>query len=415
MTTSTSRRWCTIGHSSLSGAAEATRRAAHQALSGRTPSDDDPALVIVFATAAHDLTTVAEVLRELLPPATRLAGCTTAGEITAEGSHNATVALMMLGGNGFAIDLAYAQGLSADSAGTGQAVAEHLFPLAPEASETAESAAPEDADARAHEIVILLSDGLSGDQQAMVTGVYRVTGAAIRLVGGCAGDDLAMQSTTQLVSTPQGDLVLTDSVVGVRLRSDAPLGVGVRHGWTRTGEALVVTGSSGPTVHTLDDEPALDAYLRAINAPAEVRESPAAFTRFALHHPLGIPGRGHDLVRFVTGADFETRCLNLVAPVPQGGLTWIMEGGTHEVLDASGEACRIAVEQLDGQPAKGVIAFDCIARRAALGEAVTDEVDEIVRHTDAAPMIGFYTYGEIARTHGLNGFHNQTLVVLAFA
>jgi len=30
-----------------------------------------------------------------------------------------------------------------------------------------------------------------------------------------------------------------------------------------------------------------------------------------------------------------------------------------------------------------------------------------------APVAGFYTYGEIARTHGISGFHNQTLVVLA--
>jgi hypothetical protein len=30
-----------------------------------------------------------------------------------------------------------------------------------------------------------------------------------------------------------------------------------------------------------------------------------------------------------------------------------------------------------------------------------------------APVAGFYTYGEIARTRGVTGFHNQTLVVLA--
>jgi hypothetical protein len=32
-----------------------------------------------------------------------------------------------------------------------------------------------------------------------------------------------------------------------------------------------------------------------------------------------------------------------------------------------------------------------------------------------APVAGFYTYGEIARTRGISGFHNQTLVVLAVA
>jgi hypothetical protein len=33
--------------------------------------------------------------------------------------------------------------------------------------------------------------------------------------------------------------------------------------------------------------------------------------------------------------------------------------------------------------------------------------------TAPAPVAGLYTWGEIARTRGINGFHNQTLVVLA--
>ena len=32
----------------------------------------------------------------------------------------------------------------------------------------------------------------------------------------------------------------------------------------------------------------------------------------------------------------------------------------------------------------------------------------------AEPAAGFYTYGEIARTRGVNAVHSQTLVVLAF-
>jgi hypothetical protein len=71
------------------------------------------------------------------------------------------------------------------------------------------------------------------------------------------------------------------------------------------------------------------------------------------------------------------------------------------------------MEQLGGRPAKAVVAFDCIARRAALGESTDEEVDRIHDRTDGAPVIGFYTYGEIARTRGMSGFHNQTLVVLA--
>ena len=48
-----------------------------------------------------------------------------------------------------------------------------------------------------------------------------------------------------------------------------------------------------------------------------------------------------------------------------------------------------------------------------LGDAgIKREIDCIATHAEG-PVAGFYTYGEIARTHGQSGFHNQTLVVLA--
>ena len=64
----------------------------------------------------------------------------------------------------------------------------------------------------------------------------------------------------------------------------------------------------------------------------------------------------------------------------------------------------------------GLIAFDCIARKGVLGNTgVSDEVARVVHHAGGAPVAGFYTYGEIARTQGVSGFHNQTLVVLALS
>jgi hypothetical protein len=61
-----------------------------------------------------------------------------------------------------------------------------------------------------------------------------------------------------------------------------------------------------------------------------------------------------------------------------------------------------------------VLAFDCIARRGVLGDdGIVQEIDRVRQMTGGAPVAGFYTYGEIARTRGMSGFHNQTLVVLA--
>ena len=89
---------------------------------------------------------------------------------------------------------------------------------------------------------------------------------------------------------------------------------------------MLVTSSDENRVLTLDDEPALDVYLRGLDAPPEANHDPAEFTRFALTHPLGLQRRSGEEVRFVAGADFEDRSLTCVAHVPQGGLTWFMEG-----------------------------------------------------------------------------------------
>ena len=63
----------------------------------------------------------------------------------------------------------------------------------------------------------------------------------------------------------------------------------------------------------------------------------------------------------------------------------------------------------------GLLAFDCIARKGVLGDDGTvAEVGRIADHASGTPVTGFYTYGEIARTRGVSGFHNQTLVVVAF-
>lgn len=393
-TTSLPTRWTGAGWSDHADATQAGEEAVGQALAGEAP-----ALVLLFASTSHDLAAVAAGIRRRVPQQVPLVGCSTAGEIVGTGAHDASVAVMVFGG-GFSVQVASAGGLAEDSRRAGEEVASRLVAL-------------QHGEPSPHHVVLLLSDGLAGDQQALVTGVYRVTGSAVPLVGGCAGDDLRMQRTFQLVGDADGDRVLTGSVVGVWLGSEAPFGVGVQHGWGRIGQPLVVSGSAGNVVHTLDDRPALDVYLERLDAPEEARRDLEAFTRFALNHPLGISSRSQDVVRFVAGADFEQRSLTLVAPVPAGGLAWLMSGDSRSVLSATDAACDSALAQLGDHKPRGLLAFDCIARREVLGTDTADEVSRISERGDGAPMIGFYTYGEIARTRGISGFHNQTLVVLA--
>jgi hypothetical protein len=358
----------------------------------------DPKLLIVFCCEAYDLAELVEGVRDVAGD-TPLVGCSTAGEISTTGPGDAGVVVTALGGPGFEVATAAADASDGRLRQAGAEVAACLGQLP----------GPGAAD-KPHRVLLLLTDGLAGDQSEIVRGAYRVVGAEVPLAGGCAGDDLRMAGTAQF----HDGKVLRRAVVAAAIASDAPLGIGVRHGWRRVGCPMVVTRSEGNRVFLLDDSPALDVYLERLGAPLEARTDPQAFVSFAMTHPLGLSRRSGEEVRFVAGADFDDRSIACIAQVPQGGLTWFMEGDDASVLDATDAACGDALAALGGRAPLGFVAFDCIARRGVLGEAgIRREVERIAGFAAGAPVAGFYTYGEIARTHGISGFHNQTLVVLA--
>jgi hypothetical protein len=385
------RNWVGVGHSSSTVAAEAGDEAALTAI-----ADRDPKLLIVFCSHSYDLQELLDAINKRSHDVP-LIGCSTAGEIAASGVRDSSVVVTALGGDGFSVRTTAAINASSDLRHSGAEAAAALTEL----------------DDRAHRVLMLLTDGLAGDQQEIVRGAYSVAGAGVPLVGGCAGDDLQMKSTYQL----HGHQVLEDAVVSAAIGSDEPIGIGVRHGWQRVGEPMLVTDSSENVVKTLDDRPALDVYLERLNAPEKVRSDSAAFVKFAQTHPLGLDRQsGEDHVRFIADANFEERSLNCIARVPQGGLAWLMEGSDESVLAATDAACSDALAGLGGQRPAGLLAFDCIARRGVLGdEGVSAEVSRVAHHSNGAPVAGFYTYGEIARTQGVTGFHNQTLVVMALS
>jgi hypothetical protein len=280
-----------------------------------------------------------------------------------------------------------------------------------EADEEVAASLADSLDTYPHEVAILLSDALAGDQREVIRGVYAVMGATVPLVGGCAGDDFKLSATFQLFD---GEVV-SDTLVGALLASEAPLGVGVRHGWRPVGEPILVTRSAKNRVYTLDDRPALDVYLERFDAPDEARTDPAAFAQFSMTHPLGLGRRStEEGARYVASANFDDGSLNMIAEVPQGGIVWFLEGDVDSVLGATDDACREAVEALDGRDPLLLLAFDCAARRLVLGdEGIKRETELIAGHACGAPVAGFYSYGEIARTRGPSGVHNETLVVLA--
>jgi len=380
--------WVSVGASTL----EDTTAAVEEAL-GQLTISGPAALVVLMAAPRYDLHTAAALIEPRLPEA-RLIGCSSSGEIAPAGALTQALVIWALGGSGVRV-----------STGWGESTGQGLRQAASDAAQCLNQL-----ERRAHTVLMLLSDGLGGDQREVVRGAYDVANVDVPLVGGCAGDYLAMQRTQQL----HGQRVMQGAVVAAAVSSDRPLGVGVSHGWTPVSEPMVVTGSKETLLSALDDRPALDVYFDFFKPSEAVQRDPKAFADFAATHPIGIRRRDKIEMRHITGFDLSRRALITVAEVPQGALAFLTEGDFNSVLGAAAQSCEAAIGALGGTPPVGLLLFDCVSRRSVFSEArVQEETDLINRTTGAVPMGGFYTYGEIARTKGSGGFHNQTLVTLA--
>jgi hypothetical protein len=352
-----------------------------------------PKLVLVFASPLHDFGRLAEQLHATLPDSTVI-GCSTAGEIASTGALSQGLVLWALGGSSITV-----------CSGWGEADEQGLRGAAADAA-----ACLNQIERRRHTVLLLLSDGLAGNQMDVVRGAYDVAHHDVPLVGGCAGDDLAMRRTRQL----HGTRVLSNAVVAAAISSDQPLGVGVSHGWTPVSPPMLVTDSRGTRLERLDDQPALDVYVNFFELPEAMRHDASAFAAFAATHPIGIRRRDRIEMRHITGCDPESRTLLMVAEVPQGGLAFLTQGDVGSVLTAAATATDEAITALGGQDPVGLLLFDCVSRRSIFGEGgAQEETERISACSGGVPMAGFYTYGEIARTSGSGGFHNQTLVTLA--
>jgi len=387
-------RWFGTGHSTLADPAAAGAAAADGAIAGR-----DPVAVFVFCSVGYHVPELFDAIRERVGERTAIVGCTTTGQMASGEVSGRGVAIAALGGPGFSVRTQVSRDATSRLRDAG--------------TEAAAGVAGMEAP---HQALLMICDGLTGNQHEFVRGAFSVVGAAMPLVGGCAGDDLTYVRTYQFHGGRDGVEVLSDAVIGIAIGSDRPLGVGIAHGWRKQGSAMVVTRSRDGHVFELDGEPALDVYLRRLGLDEEVAQDGDAFRDRAFLHPLGLSRRSGEDLRLIHGCDPAERSLFSLADVPQGALAWLMESDHDAIVHGARDSAGQALDALGGETPLGALTFDCVARHMMLGpDGVRQEVDGIGKELGGVPYAGFYTNGEIARLRGALGMHHFTVVTLALA
>jgi hypothetical protein len=381
---------CGVGHSHVSESESAGREAVRMALAGHTPTAED--LVVFFASTGYDIEALYRAAVAEAAPA-GVFGCSSTGCFThAEQVPSGCVAAVLVADES-SFGVCHVECDESDIAGSARSAAQLARDRA--------------GDRHANSVLLLLADGLTPDQRELARGAYEVTTAVIPFVGGAAADNLTWERTYTF-----GDgRVLTNGIVAVWINSARPMGVSVDHGWRPVGKPMIVTRAEGTVVYELDGTPALEAYLAEQGDGLDPTD--AEFFRKALGSPVGCPNaRGRYDVRQLHAYLPEGGGINFNTGVSEQSILQVMSSDDEALIEGARRAAKEAVHHLS-RKARLVLVFSCGSRVPLLGDRVRDEVVAISSALDGAPVCGFFTFGEFARTTGSSGVHNSSVAVLA--
>ncbi|MCK5413622.1 MAG: FIST C-terminal domain-containing protein [Candidatus Pacebacteria bacterium] len=357
----------------------------------------NPKLLIVFASSKYNQQELISSIREVSGDVS-LVGCSTAGEITSDGPAKESVAIMAIQSDEINITTVNGGKISPNPREAGSNLAKEIMKKAGSMNV---------------DTIFMLIDVLTGNGADTVRGVGDVVGDNTLIVGGASGDDFDFKQTTQYYN----DKALQSSLVGVGLSGDGIVSVGVRHGWVPIGTVMTVTKSEGAVLQEVDGKPAIHIYEDYFGKKAEeLREEPLA--KMAITYPIGMIIEDSDelLVRDPITVD-ENGAITCAAEVPVGSKVRLLIGNKEEAVKAAQEATTVALENLGEKKPAAAIIFNCIARNKLFGRYAKDEIDAIAKVLgEEVPIIGFYTYGEIAPFNDKSDltcrFHNETAVIM---
>lgn len=353
-----------------------------------SPTGFAPQLVLWFGARQADGAALQASLQARFPGAS-VVGCSTGGEIVQGEVHDDSL---------IATAIEFEQGqvkvVSADEA-------------TPAASESIGERLALALHDRALRGVMIFSDGLKVSGTALGRGFTKVLGSEIPVCGALAGDGARFQQTWVACNAPP----VSGRVVAIGLYGEAlHMHFGTGGGWDRFGPERQITRSDNNCLLELDGQPALSLYKKYLGD--EASGLPAS----ALHFPLFVRpvGGGGGVTRTVLGVSEEAQSLTFAGDLPTGHTAQLMHGNFERMVAGAAESTRKVAAHTDASDGL-VLLMSCVGRKLVLGERANEEVEAALEQLPAGiPALGFYSYGGLAPTPGLDGthFHNQTMTAV---
>lgn len=340
--------------------------------------------VLFFCSAEYDLPALGDALQQYFG-GVRLVGCTSAGEITAQGYSRSCVSAIGFDHRSFSIACELIDEMERFSLIDAQQLVERLGSAC-----RSNSLAP----IKGHSFALTLLDGLSSREEQVLAALSAAFGS-IPHFGGSAGDDNHLSDTHVYYD----GRFHSGAAIVVLVNTWLDFEVFTTHHILPNGEKLVVTraDSNDRRVFELNAEPAAEEYARLIGVPVAELDH-----RLFAAHPLAVRINEQYYVRSIQKVN-DDLSLTFYCAVENGIVLTAMQPGP---LMPNLEALFRRLEQRLGPPLL-TIGCDCFLRRLEIeANGASEQVSAFLRRQQ---VIGFNTYGE-----QFNGMHiNQTFTGVA--
>jgi len=213
--------------------------------------------------------------------------------------------------------------------------------------------------------------------------------------GGMAGDDMSLTGTavfTQRMETNHGIITLILDSEKVALLGRAMTG------WKKLGISRKVTKSKGKLLYAIDDQPAVDMYLKYLGKGEQGGDRDFDLLKeLSFEHPFIVErGSSHEtLLKSPMNIDHEENALVMDMEMKEGDTFWFSVPPDFDIVEEIIDEAK-EVKKAVGGDADAVLVFSCAGREPALGPLITME-NEGLAEVWNSPMAGFFTYGEFGR------------------
>jgi hypothetical protein len=243
-------------------------------------------------------------------------------------------------------------------------------------------------------VILLAADGLGSGYEQLIS---RFPTGELTIAGCLAGGDLQQDQTFQI----GGDKSGSNGLAAAFLSSPTlRMGVGVGHGWQPVGATFKVTQSRESWVRSLNGKPASDGYASLFGRPARDWAFPPLNTMVRLY-PLGIKREDSPMQVYTPLRVEPDGSLRMSSSIPDGSNGHLLVGSREKCLEAARKATGDALQAIAGSQPKLAIIFADISWEMLFQGYAGAEV-EAVREVlgDDVPIIGGYTFGQIAQPDG---------------